>query len=58
MINAQMSLPEILHVLILLKRKWRTQIRKADAWTRAELVANNATAKRKREEDLDMIWRA
>ena len=32
------------------KRKWRTQIRNADAWTRAELVANNAAAKRKREE--------
>ena len=58
MINAEMFLPKILRAFTLLKRKWRTQIRNADAWTRAELVANNATAKRKREEDLDMIWRA
>ena len=50
MINAKIFLHKILHVPILLKRKWRTQIRNADAWTRAELVANNATAKRKREE--------
>ena len=50
MINAEMFLPKILRAFTLLKRKWRTQIRNADTWTRAELVANNATAKRKREE--------
>ena len=50
MITAEIYLPKIFHAFTLLKRKWRTQFRNADAWTRAELVANNATAKRKREE--------